>query len=65
MAVVSPSAALLWEGTAALGPILVEDNTLHVELTQVPEPVPQLQTEEETRAGKRCIHICFCWHLDC
>ncbi|XP_070786738.1 zona pellucida sperm-binding protein 3-like [Enoplosus armatus] len=44
-----------WEGTAALGPILLEENILQEELTELaelfPEPASLLQTQEVTRAA--------------
>ncbi|XP_041834974.1 zona pellucida sperm-binding protein 3-like [Melanotaenia boesemani] len=50
-------AELQWEGTAVLGPILLENGFLLEDLTEVPEllpePVPQLQTQEENRAALR------------
>ncbi|XP_034533770.1 zona pellucida sperm-binding protein 3-like [Notolabrus celidotus] len=41
-----------WEGTAAVGPILLEENILLVEMTEIlPEPAPLLQTHEVTLAA--------------
>lgn len=43
-----------WEGTAVLGPILLEENILQEELTELlPEPASLLQTHEVTGAGKK------------
>ncbi|XP_030607042.1 zona pellucida sperm-binding protein 3-like isoform X2 [Archocentrus centrarchus] len=47
--------ALRWEGTAALGPILLEENVPEEELTELfelpPEPVSLLQTQDVTQAA--------------